>query len=82
MRRLSRCGWCGAEEATWLACGADTALVAWAPLHQAYLQCAKLSCTLRLTPNPLMPLQTNKRVIPYLFVRGDGVILISPPLRS
>lgn len=27
-------------------------------------------------------LQTQKRSIPYLFVRGDGVILISPPLRS
>ena len=27
-------------------------------------------------------LQTNKRVIPYLFVRGDGVILVSPPLRT
>eukprot|EP00887_Chlorella_sp_A99_P000550 scaffold17.g550.t1 len=25
---------------------------------------------------------TNKRMVPYLFVRGDGVILISPPLRS
>ncbi|DBA85488.1 TPA: Sm-like protein lsm3a [Trebouxia sp. C0005] len=27
-------------------------------------------------------LQTNKRMVPYLFVRGDGVILVSPPLRS
>ena len=27
-------------------------------------------------------LQTNKRVVPFLFVRGDGVILISPPLRQ
>ena len=26
--------------------------------------------------------QTNKRMVPYLFVRGDGVILVSPPLRS
>lgn len=26
--------------------------------------------------------QTQKRTIPFLFVRGDGVILISPPLRS
>lgn len=26
--------------------------------------------------------KTNKRTIPYLFVRGDGVILISPPLRK
>ena len=26
-------------------------------------------------------LQTNKRVVPFLFVRGDCVILISPPLR-
>ncbi|KAA6424837.1 MAG: U6 snRNA-associated Sm LSm3-like [Trebouxia sp. A1-2] len=25
---------------------------------------------------------TNKRMVPYLFVRGDGVILVSPPLRS
>lgn len=29
----------------------------------------------------LVALQTNNRVIPYLFVRGDGVILVSPPLR-
>ncbi|KAG2489038.1 hypothetical protein HYH03_012476 [Edaphochlamys debaryana] len=27
-------------------------------------------------------IKTQKRVIPFLFVRGDGVILISPPLRS
>ena len=26
--------------------------------------------------------QTSKRAIAYLFVRGDGVILVSPPLRS
>lgn len=26
--------------------------------------------------------QTNKRQMPFLFVRGDGVILVSPPLRS
>jgi U6 snRNA-associated Sm-like protein LSm3 len=26
--------------------------------------------------------QTQKRSVPYLFVRGDGVILVSPPLRS
>ncbi|GMH32859.1 hypothetical protein BSKO_00693 [Bryopsis sp. KO-2023] len=26
--------------------------------------------------------KTQKRVIPYLFVRGDAVILISPPLRK
>mmetsp|Transcript_21617 Transcript_21617/g.55456 ORF Transcript_21617/g.55456 Transcript_21617/m.55456 type:complete len:98 (-) Transcript_21617:17-310(-) len=26
--------------------------------------------------------KTNRRVIPYLFLRGDGVILVSPPLRS
>mmetsp|Transcript_26243 Transcript_26243/g.73652 ORF Transcript_26243/g.73652 Transcript_26243/m.73652 type:complete len:97 (-) Transcript_26243:179-469(-) len=25
--------------------------------------------------------KTNRRVIPFLFVRGDGVILVSPPLR-
>ena len=25
--------------------------------------------------------QTTKRNIPMLFVRGDGVILVSPPLR-
>ena len=30
-------------------------------------------------PLPLPPLlQTTKRMLPYLFVRGDGVILISP----
>lgn len=27
-------------------------------------------------------IKTNKRVVPYLFVRGDSVILISPPLRT
>lgn len=27
-------------------------------------------------------IKATKRVVPYLFVRGDGVILISPPLRS
>ena len=27
-------------------------------------------------------LQPVKRTIPMLFVRGDGVILISPPLRG
>ncbi|MEW5296837.1 MAG: hypothetical protein WDW38_003830 [Sanguina aurantia] len=27
-------------------------------------------------------IKTQRRAIPYLFVRGDGVILISPPLRS
>lgn len=27
-------------------------------------------------------MQTRKRMLPYLFVRGDGVILISPPLRT
>ncbi|KAL6769092.1 SMP8 [Auxenochlorella protothecoides x Auxenochlorella symbiontica] len=26
--------------------------------------------------------RTNKRMLPYLFLRGDGVILVSPPLRS
>jgi U6 snRNA-associated Sm-like protein LSm3 len=26
--------------------------------------------------------KTQKRSIPYLFIRGDGVILISPPLRQ
>ncbi|KAL0048897.1 hypothetical protein WJX82_001849 [Trebouxia sp. C0006] len=26
--------------------------------------------------------KTNKRMVPYLFVRGDGVILVSPPLRN
>ncbi|XP_058185866.1 uncharacterized protein LOC131303093 [Rhododendron vialii] len=26
--------------------------------------------------------RANKRTIPFLFVRGDGVILVSPPLRT
>mmetsp|Transcript_14241 Transcript_14241/g.25184 ORF Transcript_14241/g.25184 Transcript_14241/m.25184 type:complete len:97 (+) Transcript_14241:205-495(+) len=26
--------------------------------------------------------KTNRRSIPFLFVRGDGVILVSPPLRA
>ncbi|KAG0567809.1 hypothetical protein M758_7G113600 [Ceratodon purpureus] len=26
--------------------------------------------------------RTSKRNVPYLFVRGDGVILVSPPLRT
>lgn len=25
--------------------------------------------------------KTTKRIIPMLFVRGDGVILVSPPMR-
>ncbi|VVA33363.1 PREDICTED: U6 snRNA-associated [Prunus dulcis] len=25
---------------------------------------------------------TKKRTVPFLFVRGDGVILVSPPLRT
>ena len=28
------------------------------------------------------PRQTTKRQVPFLYVRGDGVILVSPPLRS
>ncbi|GJN14520.1 hypothetical protein PR202_gb01359 [Eleusine coracana subsp. coracana] len=31
---------------------------------------------------PLCSFQTSKRTIPFLFVRGDGVILVSPPLRT
>jgi len=27
-------------------------------------------------------LQTTKRTVPFLFVRGDGMILVSPPLRT
>ncbi|KAF5837875.1 hypothetical protein DUNSADRAFT_3768 [Dunaliella salina] len=27
-------------------------------------------------------IKTQKRTVPFLFVRGDGVILVSPPLRS
>lgn len=27
-------------------------------------------------------IKTTKRTVPMLFVRGDGVILISPPLRG
>lgn len=26
--------------------------------------------------------QTTKRTVPMLFVRGDGVILVSPPIRG
>ncbi|KAG7647072.1 putative U6 snRNA-associated Sm-like protein Lsm3 [Arabidopsis thaliana] len=26
--------------------------------------------------------RTTKRTVPFLFVRGDGVILVSPPLRT
>ncbi|CAH8389952.1 unnamed protein product [Eruca vesicaria subsp. sativa] len=26
--------------------------------------------------------RTSKRKVPFLFVRGDGVILVSPPLRT
>lgn len=25
--------------------------------------------------------KTTKRTIPFLFIRGDGVILVSPPMR-
>ncbi|XRB06404.1 U6 snRNA-associated Sm-like protein LSm5 [Pycnococcus provasolii] len=27
-------------------------------------------------------IKTKKREIPFLFVRGDGVVLVAPPLRS
>mmetsp|Transcript_27706 Transcript_27706/g.70596 ORF Transcript_27706/g.70596 Transcript_27706/m.70596 type:complete len:97 (-) Transcript_27706:512-802(-) len=27
-------------------------------------------------------IKTQKRNVPFLFVRGDGVILVSPPLRA
>ncbi|KAG1664890.1 hypothetical protein FOA52_006236 [Chlamydomonas sp. UWO 241] len=27
-------------------------------------------------------IKTQKRMVPFLFVRGDGIILVSPPLRS
>ena len=27
-------------------------------------------------------IKTQKRMVPFLFVRGDGVILLSPPLRT
>ncbi|KAK9822697.1 hypothetical protein WJX81_002718 [Elliptochloris bilobata] len=27
-------------------------------------------------------IKTQKRMVPYLFVRGDGVILCAPPLRQ
>jgi U6 snRNA-associated Sm-like protein LSm3 len=30
----------------------------------------------------LLRRQTNKRQVPFLYVRGDGVILVSPPIRS
>ena len=26
--------------------------------------------------------QASKRVVPFLYVRGDGVILVSPPIRT
>ncbi|KAG7016418.1 Sm-like protein LSM3A, partial [Cucurbita argyrosperma subsp. argyrosperma] len=26
--------------------------------------------------------RTSRRTVPFLFVRGDGVILVSPPLRT
>jgi U6 snRNA-associated Sm-like protein LSm3 len=35
-----------------------------------------------LPHNYSLPFQTQKRMVPYLFVRGDGVILVSPPLRA
>ena len=37
---------------------------------------------MHIPADELLLLQTNKRMVPYLFVRGDGVILVSPPLRS
>ena len=42
----------------------------------------KHPCCCSSSANHLNVLQTNKRMVPYLFVRGDGVILVSPPLRS
>jgi hypothetical protein len=50
--------------------------------HCSCLRCSVVSLRpLHLFPPPTCP-QTNKRMLPYLFVRGDGVILVSPPLRS
>ena len=44
--------------------------------------CAALGAIVHCPTDNCMPLQTNKRQIPFLFVRGDGVILVSPPLRK
>lgn len=35
-----------------------------------------------LGPSDAALCQQTKRSIPFLYVRGDGVILISPPLRT
>ena len=40
------------------------------------------SCTAAGAHRTACAPQATKRVVPYLFVRGDGVILVSPPLRS
>ena len=43
------------------------------PLHTAYAR--ELACH-------VVHMQTQRRSVPFLFVRGDGVILVWPPLRS
>lgn len=36
----------------------------------------------RLLCSAHAPAQTTKRTVAFLYVRGDGVILVSPPIRS
>ncbi|GJM88702.1 hypothetical protein PR202_ga05252 [Eleusine coracana subsp. coracana] len=42
----------------------------------------RIICYIDESTLPLCSFQTSKRTIPFLFVRGDGVILVSPPLRT
>ena len=43
------------------------------------VRCARFAWLGRLR---VAPRQTTKRQVPLLYVRGDGVILVAPPLRS
>lgn len=61
-------------------CSASQLLWRSAPTMQSPASRSRAHGRCRALPPSL--LQTNKRMVPYLFVRGDGVILVSPPLRS
>ncbi len=51
--------------------------------HSGGLSCCSAPPPLLLLRTcPVHHAQTQKRSVPYLFVRGDGIILVSPPLRS
>ncbi|KAE9457730.1 hypothetical protein C3L33_10395, partial [Rhododendron williamsianum] len=51
---------------------------------ETYEEIVRVSCNFTRNSDAFIVFmfQANKRTIPFLFVRGDGVILVSPPLRT